>query len=163
MLNFACLDATCLVDMLQIHTVCLLLCCYYGHIICKHVMDCSVAEHLWTCFAAHADNLAWPEDTAIPYEQYIHLHSLAEPALLKALVQQILPSVTPGSNATSEASLAVHSLCQMLQTLTGVSALCQKALIFMAYQADFVQRLWFSYLQVSRNCCVILCMAFRDY
>lgn len=42
----------------------------------------------------------------------------------------------------------MRSLCLMLQALAGVSALCQKALIFTAGPADFVQRLWMSHLKV---------------
>lgn len=100
-------------------------------------------------FAVFADTLQWPKDTAIPFEQYVHLHSLAEPALLKALVQQALPATSPGNTASPEMSAAVHRLCQMLQALMGIPALCQKALIFTAHQADFVRRLWCSYLQVG--------------
>ena len=84
----------------------------------------------------------------MPLEQYVHLHCLAEPALLRALVQHALPATAPGNTATPEMAVAVRSLCQMLQALTGVAALCQKALIFTAHQADFVRRLWCSYLQV---------------
>ena len=111
----------------------------------SHFLSRTLSKHV----RCPAGTLSWPTNTAIPFEQYVHLHSLAEPALLKALVQRALPATTAGSNASADMSVTVHSLCQMLQALTGVSALCQKALIFTAHQADFVRRLWFSYLQVS--------------
>ena len=114
--------------------------CIYQH----HSLSVTLVNHV----LCPADTLSWPTNTAIPFEQYVHLHSLAEPALLKALVQRALPATTAGSNASVDMTVTVHSLCQMLQALTGVSALCQKALIFTAHQADFVRRLWFSYLQV---------------
>lgn len=96
--------------------------------------------------------LTWPANATVSPALSLQLHCLAEPALLKALVQQALPMPPPGGTSahpqpTQQAS-TVRSLCQMLQAVAGVSALCQKALIFTAGPADFVQRLWMSYLKV---------------
>lgn len=103
-------------------------------------------------WSAGADALAWPTNATVSPALSLQLHCLAEPALLKALVEQALP--IPSSGLTSSPTPSpqqagtVRSLCQMLQAVAGVSALCQKALIFTAGPADFVQRLWMSYLKV---------------
>ena len=104
---------------------------------------------------AGADALAWPTNATVSPALSLQLHCLAEPALLKALVQQALPTPssggTPPHTPSTQHAGTVRSLCQMLQALAGVSALCQKALIFTAGPADFVQRLWMSYLKVCTH------------
>ena len=104
---------------------------------------------------AGADALTWPTNATVFPALSLQLHCLAEPALLKALVQQALPIPSSGGAATAshipsqQQGPTVRSLCQMLQAVAGVSALCQKALIFTAGPADFVQRLWTSHLKVG--------------
>ena len=94
--------------------------------------------------------LAWPAGATVSAALSSQLHCLAEPALLKALVQQALPLPSSGLAIDNvQQAGTVGSLCQMLQAVAAVSALCQKALIFTAGPADFVKRLWTSYLQVD--------------
>lgn len=108
----------------------------------------TLSFHELVCIAGR-EVLAWPADAVVSPALSLQLHCLAEPALLKGLVQQALPvPALPASQAAPQQAGTVHSLCQMLQALTGVSALCQKALIFTAGPADFVQRLWTSHLKV---------------
>ena len=108
-------------------------------------------QKVWRWHAG-ADVLAWPSNSTVSPALSLQLHCLAEPALLKALVQQALPmpppGVTPSHAPPPQQASTVRSLCQMLQAVAGVSALWQKALIFTAGPADFVQRLWMSYLKV---------------
>lgn len=101
---------------------------------------------------AIAEMLSWPTDATVPPALSAQLHCLAEPALLKAVVQQALPvqSSAPPVDSIQHAS-TVRSLCNMLQGITNIPALCQKALIFTAGPADFVQRLWSSYLKVNHH------------
>ena len=116
---------------------------------------CTLAACQKTCpraipGSADAGSLQWPAGTAIPAALSSQLHCLAEPALLKALAQQALPlSASTGVVDAAQQASTVHSLCQLLQAIARVPALCQKALIFAAGPADFVNRLWSSYLQVS--------------
>ncbi|DBB12911.1 TPA: hypothetical protein ACH3X3_005665 [Trebouxia sp. C0006] len=97
-----------------------------------------------------SEMLLWPTGAIVSPALSAQLHCLAEPALLKALVQQALPvqsSATPVDSM--QHSNTVRSLCKMLQGITSIPALCQKALIFAAGPADFVQRLWSSYLKAA--------------
>ena len=108
-------------------------------------------------WSAGAESLSWPTNAVVSPGLSLQLHALAEPALLRALVQQSLPAPPwPPSQAWAEQASSVRSLCLMLQALTAVPALCQKALIFTAGPADFVQRLWASHLKV-RTVLVPLC------
>ena len=94
--------------------------------------------------------LPWPAGATVSAALSSQLHCLAEPALLRALVQQALPLPSSGLAIDNvQQAGTVCSLCQMLQAVAAVSALCQKALIFTAGPADFVKRLWTSYLQVD--------------
>ncbi|KAL3150396.1 hypothetical protein ABBQ32_000234 [Trebouxia sp. C0010 RCD-2024] len=97
------------------------------------------------------EGLTWPTNASVSPALSLQLHCLAEPALLKALVHQALPLPSSGtpSQSTPQQAGTVCSLCLMLQALAGVSALCQKALIFTAGPADFVRRLWMSHLKAA--------------
>ena len=107
---------------------------------------CPVDQHWYR--RAGVEALTWPPNASVSPALSLQLHCLAEPALLKALVQQALPLPPSGpSHSTPQQAGTVRSLCLMLQALAGVSALCQKALIFTGGPADFVQRLWMSHLK----------------
>lgn len=117
-------------------------------------LSCTAKTELPKYFQIHAcaiaEMLSWLTGATISPALSAQLHCLAEPALLKALVQQALPVQTsaPPVDSMQHAS-TVRSLCKMLQGITTIPALCQKALIFTAGPADFVQRLWSSYLKVN--------------
>ena len=113
-------------------------------------------KHFQTHACALAEGLSWPTGATVSPALSAQLHCLAEPALLKALVQQAMPVHTssPPVDSMQHAS-TVRSLCKMLQGITTIPALCQKALIFAAGPADFVQRLWSSYLKVNHHHLVI--------
>ncbi|DBA78986.1 TPA: hypothetical protein ACH3X1_008854 [Trebouxia sp. C0004] len=97
-----------------------------------------------------SETLSWPTGATVSPGLSAQLHCLAEPALLKALVQQTLPVQLSGTPVDSmQQAGTVRSLCKMLQGITTIPALCQKALIFTAGPADFVQRLWSSYLKAA--------------
>lgn len=101
------------------------------------------------CACDAAEVLPWPASATVPAALSAQLHCLAEPALLKALVQLALPVPSSASTVDSmQQANTVRSLCKMLQGVTAVPALCQKTLIFTAGPADFVKRLWTSYLKV---------------
>ncbi len=113
-------------------------------------MDTSLSKPFQIHACATAEMLSWPTDATVSPALSAQLHCLAEPALLKALVQQALPvqsSATPVDSMQHAST--VRSLCKLLQGITSIPALCQKALIFAAGPADFVQRLWSSYLKVN--------------
>ncbi len=113
-------------------------------------MNAKAPKHFQIHACAIAEMLSWPTGAAVSPALSAQLHCLAEPALLKALVQQALPvqsSATPVDSMQHAST--VRSLCKMLQGITTIPALCQKALIFTAGPADFVQRLWSSYLKVN--------------
>ncbi|KAA6423490.1 MAG: E3 ubiquitin- ligase UPL6 [Trebouxia sp. A1-2] len=94
--------------------------------------------------------LSWPTGATVSPALSAQLHCLAEPALLKPLVQQALPLHLSATAVDSmQQASTVRSLCKMLQGITTIPALCQKALIFTAGPADFVQRLWSSYLKAA--------------
>ena len=102
-----------------------------------------------TCACGAAEVLPWPASATVPPALSAQLHCLAEPALLKALVQLALPvPSSPSTAASLQQANTVRSLCNMLQGVTAIPALCQKTLIFTAGPADFVKRLWTSYLKV---------------
>ena len=110
-------------------------------------------EHVFpTCACDAAEVLPWPASATVPPALSAQLHCLAEPALLKALVQLALPvpssSSSPSTVDSMQQANTVRSLCKMLQGVTAVPALCQKTLIFTAGPADFVKQLWISYLKV---------------
>ena len=113
-------------------------------------MNAKAPTHVQLHACAIAEMLSWPTGAIVSPALSAQLHCLAEPALLKALVQQALPVQTsaPPVDIMQHAS-TVRSLCKMLQGITSIPALCQKALIFAAGPADFVQRLWSSYLKVK--------------
>ena len=115
-------------------------------------VNAKAPKHVQTHACAIAEMLSWPTGATVSPALSAQLHCLAEPALLKALVQQALPVQTsaPPVDIMQHAS-TVRSLCKMLQGITSIPALCQKALIFAAGPADFVQRLWSSYLKVSHH------------
>jgi len=113
-------------------------------------VDTSLSKPFQIHACATAEMLSWPTDATVSPALSAQLHCLAEPALLKALVQQALPvqsSATPVDSMQHAST--VRSLCKLLQGITSIPALCQKALIFAAGPADFVQRLWSSYLKVK--------------
>jgi len=115
-------------------------------------LNAKAPEHFQTHACAIAEMLTWPTGAPVSPALSAQLHFLAEPALLKALVQQALPVQSSGTPVDSmQQASTVRSLCRMLQGITTIPALCQKALIFTAGPADFVQRLWSSYLKVSHR------------
>ena len=107
-----------------------------------------------------AGMLAW--DAAAPPRPLLQaqLRQLAEGPLLRALVQQQLPSVIPEGPTVPTGE--VYSLCRLLHGLLEMQALQAQVLITLAVAADLVPRLWFSCLRV-RLACSGSGVMFREY
>ena len=97
-----------------------------------------------------AGMLAW--DAAAPPNPLLQaqLRQLGEGPLLRALVQQQLPSVILEGPTVPTGE--VYSLCRLLHGLLEMQALQAQVLITLAVAADLVPRLWFSCLRVRLPC-----------
>ena len=97
-----------------------------------------------------AGMLAWNAAASLPPLLQAQLRQLGEGPLLRALVQQQLPSVIPEGPTVPTGE--VYSLCRLLHGLLEMQALQAQVLINLAVAADLVPRLWFSCLRVRLAC-----------
>lgn len=97
-----------------------------------------------------AGMLAWDAAASLPPLLQAQLRQLGEGPLLRALVQQQLPSVIPEGPTVPTGE--VYSLCRLLHGLLEMQALQAQVLITLAVAADLVPRLWFSCLRVRLAC-----------
>lgn len=106
--------------------------------------------------APAAAKLPWDEEQLPSAGLVAQLQLVADSRLLRSMVRAVLPQVDGGSSgALQGAALAqratdVRRLCGLLQQLMALPGQRQRLLVVLAFSAELVQRLWFSYLRPAQ-------------
>ncbi|EFN56484.1 hypothetical protein CHLNCDRAFT_57693 [Chlorella variabilis] len=83
------------------------------------------------------------------------LQLVSDGGLLRALVRAILPVASAADSITQQGQLHqrardVQKLCGLLQQLMALPGQRQRVLVMLAFSAELIQRLWFSYLRPAQ-------------
>ncbi|KAL4444560.1 hypothetical protein ABPG77_002377 [Micractinium sp. CCAP 211/92] len=108
--------------------------------------------------SAAVSKLPWDAEQLPSAGLVSQLQLVSNGALLRSLVRAVLPLAAPAeSTAAAAASLPlqqraadVRQLCRLLQRFMGVPGQRQRVLVMLAFSAELVQRLWYSYLQPAQ-------------
>ncbi|KAI3426511.1 hypothetical protein D9Q98_008876 [Chlorella vulgaris] len=106
--------------------------------------------------ATKAARLPWDPAQQASQGVVAQLQLVSSGSLLRALVRAVLPhsSAAAGSSQQSgqlrQTAADVRQLCSLLQQLMALPGQRQRVLVMLAFSADLVQRLWFSYLRPAQ-------------
>ena len=106
--------------------------------------------------APAAAKLPWDEEQLPSAGLVAQLQLVADSGLLRYLVRAVLPQVDGGSGgalqgvALVQRATDVRFLCGLLQQLMALPGQRQRLLVALAFSAELVQRLWFSYLRPAQ-------------
>ncbi|PRW45057.1 E3 ubiquitin- ligase UPL6 [Chlorella sorokiniana] len=106
--------------------------------------------------APTAAKLPWDAEQLPSASLVAQLQLVADSRLLRSLVRAVLPQADAGSGgalqgpALVQRAADVRRLCGLLQQLMALPGQRQRLLVVLAFSAELVQRLWFSYLRPAQ-------------
>ncbi len=106
--------------------------------------------------APAAAKLPWDAEQLPSAGLVAQLQLVADSGLLRSLVRAVLPQADAASGgaaqgpALAQCAADVRRLCSLLQQLMALPGQRQRLLVVLAFSAELVQRLWFSYLRPAQ-------------
>lgn len=106
--------------------------------------------------SAAVSKLPWDAEQLPSADLVSQLQLVSNGALLRSLVRAVLPLAAPAERTAAAAlplqqrAADVRQLCRVLQRFMGVPGQRQRVLVMLAFSAELVQRLWYSYLQPAQ-------------
>ena len=111
-----------------------------------------------TAATSHVLQLPWDKEQPPSAGLASQLQLVSDAGLLRALVRAVLPAASSqpsgeppgGAPSLRQRAADVRQLCGLLQQLMALPGHRQRLLVMLAFSAELVQRLWFSYLRPAQ-------------
>ncbi|PSC67747.1 E3 ubiquitin-ligase UPL6 [Micractinium conductrix] len=111
-----------------------------------------------TAATSHVPQLPWDKEQPPSAGLASQLQLVSDAGLLRALVRAVLPAASSqpsgeppgGAPSLRQRAADVRQLCGLLQQLMALPGHRQRLLVMLAFSAELVQRLWFSYLRPAQ-------------